>query len=73
MINNNSSIISKGWLIIGVVLVLTGTCLLFLANSLFYESNQLDSYINGDIFNGNIKQIQNHFETNGRFLIISSL
>ena len=70
MIKKRSSIVSKGWLIIGVVLLVTGICQLFIANSLYDESNNLEKISNE--YNGNIKDIQDHIETNARFLVIAS-
>ncbi len=64
---------SKGWLIIGLVLIITGSCLLFLANSLFYDSNQLERHISNEVFNGEMRKIQERFELNGRFLVVASL
>jgi len=71
MINKNSSFMSKGWLIIGVVMLIIGFCLLFLVNSLFYESYQLESYISNEASNG-IRKIQENINMYGRFLLITS-
>ena len=51
MSNNQHSIMSKGWLIIGIVLILTGSYLVFITNSLYYESNQLARYPNDETEN----------------------
>ena len=72
MINKSSSVISKGWLIIGVVMLIIGSCLLFLANSLYYESDQLESYINNASSDGNIMKIIENIRMYGRFLVITS-
>ena len=72
VITKSNSVISKGWMIIGVVMTIIGCCLLFIANSLFYESSQLGSYIINEAINGNIKKIQENIEINGRFLVITS-
>ena len=53
-------------------MLIIGSCLFFIANSLFYESNQLESYISNEAINGNIKKIQENIEINGRFLVITS-
>jgi uncharacterized membrane protein len=62
MINKSNSLISKGWLIIGIVLLVTGFYQLFIVNSLFYESAQLE----------NIGKVQDNIKLFGWFLIISS-
>ena len=73
MTNKRNSIMSKGWLIIGVVMLITGACLFFLANSLYYESNQLEDYINNGSYDETIKEVANHISTYSRFLVIASL
>jgi len=72
MITKSNSVISKGWMIIGVVMIIIGSCLLLIANSLFYESNQLETYISNEVSDGNIKKIQENIEMYGRFLVITS-
>ena len=49
MANKQNSTMSKGWLIIGIVLILAGMYLIFLSNSLFFESDQIrNSISNGE-------------------------
>ena len=73
MINKRRSIISTGWLIIGIVMLITGASMIFLANSFQYELNQLEEYTTSDTNNAIIKEISNHISTNIRFLVIASL
>ena len=73
MNNKSNSVISKGWLIIGIVMLIIGSCLLLIANSLFYESNQLKNYISNESLNGSIEKIQENINLYGRFLIITSI
>ena len=73
MTNKGSSFISKGWLIIGLVMLIIGSCLLFLANSLYYESDQLESYISNSTSDGNIMKILENIRVYGRFLVITSI
>ena len=72
MANKSNSVISKGWLIIGIVMLIIGVCLLFLANSLYYESDQLESYISNPTSDGNIIKILENIRVYGRFLVITS-
>ena len=72
MINKSSSVISKGWLIIGIVMLIIGFCLLFLANSLYYESDQLEGYTSNPVTDGNIMKILENIRMYGRFLVITS-
>jgi uncharacterized membrane protein YdbT with pleckstrin-like domain len=71
--NKKRSIMSKGWLIIGLVMLITGSGLIFLANSLLYESNQIQEYIINEENNENIEEVANHISINARFLVIASL
>ena len=67
MVNKKRSIMSKGWLIIGIVMLITGSGLIFLANSLYYESNQLENYNTNGEYNDMINEVSDHISTNARF------
>ena len=73
MSNNQHSIMSKGWLIIGLVLILTGSYLVFITNSLYYESNQLARYTNDDAENKIINDVINRITLDAFFLTITSI
>ena len=72
MAKKYSSIMSKGWLIIGIVLLLTGIYLIFLANSLFYESDQIRESLNNGENYTIITEAANHISVNALFLTIVS-
>ena len=74
MNNNQHSIMSKGWLIIGIVLILTGSYLVFITNSLYYESNQLARYYpNDEAENSIIDDVINRISLDAFFLTITSI
>ena len=74
MKNNQNSIMSKGWLIIGIVLLLTGSYLVFITNSLYFESNQLArSYPHGEEENSIIDEVINRISLDAFFLTITSI
>ena len=73
MSNNQHSIMSKGWLIIGIVLILTGSYLVFITNSLYYESNQLARYPNDETENTIIDDVINRITLDAFFLTITSI
>lgn len=73
MPDKKHSIMSKGWLIVGAVLLLIGIYLMFLANSLFSESNIIrESIDNGENYKIIIESA-NHISVNTLFLIMTSL
>ena len=73
MNNKRNSIISKGWLIIGLVLLLTGSYLVYITNSLYYESNQLESYPADEVEYKMIEEVANQISIKALFLTITSL
>ena len=73
MIIKGNSLLSKGWLIIGIVLILTGTYLIYITDSLYYATNQLDEYPNNGAEYKLIKDATNRVSLNALFLIITSL
>ena len=74
MNNNRNSIMSKGWLIIGIVLLLTGSYLVFITNSLYYESNQLArNYPIDKAENQIIDEVINRISLDAFFLTITSI
>jgi len=74
MNNNRNSIMSKGWLIIGIVLLLTGSYLVFITNSLYFESNQLArSYPNDEEQNSIINDVINRISLDAFFLTVTSI
>ena len=73
MNNNQHSIMSKGWLIIGIVLILTGSYLVFITNSLYYESNQLAGYPNDETENTIIDDVITRITLDAFFLTITSI
>jgi hypothetical protein len=63
---------SKGWLIIGVVMLLAGIYLIFLANSLYYESNQIKEYTIQGANSALINKAASHISINATLLLIIS-
>ena len=73
MTNKRSSFISKGWLIIGIVMLVAGFYLIFIANSLYYDVNQLEEYSNQETYNSMIEEVTRHVSVNAFFLVLISL
>jgi len=73
MTKNKLSITSKGWLIIGIVLIITGVYLLFIANSLHNESELLLEYSVNEVNYQNINDVANRISVSFLFLAIASL
>jgi hypothetical protein len=74
MSNNQNSLMSKGWLIIGIVLLLTGSYLVFITNSLYFESNQLArSFPNNEDENSIINDVISRISLDAFFLTITSI
>jgi hypothetical protein len=69
MTNKKISILSKGWLIIGIVLLFTGNYMIILANSLYSDSSLIDIYASSEI----IEKLTNHISMSVLFLIITSI
>lgn len=73
MANKRFSFISKGWLIIGIVMLIAGFYLIFIANSLYYDVNQLEEYSNQETYNSMIEEVTRHVSVNAFFLVLISL
>jgi hypothetical protein len=73
MLNSKYSIMSKGWLIIGITIIVIGCSIIFLSNSLFNESNILEEYLNNEDYSEIIQEVVYHLSLNALFLVIASL
>ena len=73
MKNNKRSLTSKGWLIIGIVLIATGIYLIFIANSLYNESELLKEYSGNEVNHQMINGVANRISVSFLFLAITSL
>jgi uncharacterized membrane protein len=73
MINKRSSLMSTGWLIIGIVMIVAGIYLVFIANSLHTETNLLNEYSSNEEDYSTINEIANRISVSVLFLIIASL
>ena len=73
MTKNKLSITSKGWLIVGLVLMVTGFYILVTANSLNNESELLREYSVNEVNYQNINDVANRISVSFLFLAIASL
>ena len=73
MFNSKYSIMTKGWLIIGITLLIAGCSLIYLSFSLFNESGTLEKYLNDDGFSEIVQEVVYHVSINALFLLIVSL
>lgn len=73
MKSKKNSIVSKGWFIIGIVLIVTGLYLIFLSNSFYTEANQLEQYSEDTTNNIKLIDIANNLSFNAILLAIASI
>ena len=73
MLNSKYSIMSTGWLIIGISIIVIGISLIFLSNSLFSEANIIEEYLNNEGYNDILQVVFYHVSLNALFLLIIAL
>ena len=73
MIKKKNSMMSKGWLIVGIVMIVAGLYLVFIANSLYSESNLIKGYSDNNAEYLLIKEATNRILVSVLFLVITSL